>query len=156
MEYELYHHGIKGMKWGIRRTPAQLGHYIKKRKTAKKRKAALEKARQTKAANAKAAAERQKKLEAGRLSPKKMTDKELQDKINRLELEKKYKDALKDASMSRSRGRRFAEKFMDSAVDKLAENGTADIVAQAFKHFAAQGVNKLIGTEAVYANNKKK
>lgn len=22
----LYHHGIKGMKWGIRRTPAQLGH----------------------------------------------------------------------------------------------------------------------------------
>ena len=23
---ELYHHGIKGMKWGIRRTPQQLGH----------------------------------------------------------------------------------------------------------------------------------
>lgn len=23
---ELYHHGIKGMKWGIRRTPEQLGH----------------------------------------------------------------------------------------------------------------------------------
>ena len=23
---ELYHHGVKGMKWGVRRTPAQLGH----------------------------------------------------------------------------------------------------------------------------------
>lgn len=23
---EIYHYGIKGMKWGIRRTPAQLGH----------------------------------------------------------------------------------------------------------------------------------
>lgn len=23
---ELYHYGVKGMKWGIRRTPAQLGH----------------------------------------------------------------------------------------------------------------------------------
>lgn len=30
MEYELYHHGIKGMKWGIRRTPAQLGRLTKK------------------------------------------------------------------------------------------------------------------------------
>lgn len=24
--YELTHHGIKGMRWGVRRTPAQLGH----------------------------------------------------------------------------------------------------------------------------------
>ncbi len=27
---ELYHHGVKGMKWGIRRTPQQLGHKIEK------------------------------------------------------------------------------------------------------------------------------
>ena len=26
---ELYHYGIKGMKWGVRRTAAQLGHFIK-------------------------------------------------------------------------------------------------------------------------------
>ncbi len=25
---ELYHHGIKGMKWGVRRTAAQLGHRV--------------------------------------------------------------------------------------------------------------------------------
>lgn len=29
---ELYHHGVKGMKWGVRRTPEELGH---KKKVAK-------------------------------------------------------------------------------------------------------------------------
>ena len=32
---ELYHHGVKGMKWGVRRNPEQLG---RKASTAKKRK----------------------------------------------------------------------------------------------------------------------
>ena len=26
MAEEIWHHGIKGMKWGVRHTPEQLGH----------------------------------------------------------------------------------------------------------------------------------
>lgn len=29
---ELYHHGIKGMKWGVRRSPQQLGHPVSKKR----------------------------------------------------------------------------------------------------------------------------
>ena len=39
MENSLYHHGVKGMKWGVRRTPAQLGHKTtssKKKKVVRK------------------------------------------------------------------------------------------------------------------------
>lgn len=32
---ELYHHGVKGMKWGVRRTPEQLGHRKRKQSISK-------------------------------------------------------------------------------------------------------------------------
>ena len=58
---EMYHHGIKGMKWGIRRTPAQLGHRPAKPTTS------------------------QRKSEM-----KKMSDTELRNRINRIQMEKQY------------------------------------------------------------------
>lgn len=35
MDYILMHHGILGQKWGVRRTPEQLGHYRSKKKNNK-------------------------------------------------------------------------------------------------------------------------
>ena len=58
---ELYHHGVKGMKWGVRRTPAQLGHKPSKLTTS------------------------QRKSEM-----KKMSDTELRNRINRIQMEKQY------------------------------------------------------------------
>ena len=33
---ELYHYGVKGMKWGVRRSPVQLGHDVRQKRLAKK------------------------------------------------------------------------------------------------------------------------
>ena len=157
---ELYHYGILGMKWGIRRTPAQLGHRIKQRKVEKQRKENLAKAR-------KARAERQKKLKSGKLKPKEMTDAELQKAIQRLELEKKYMDAQRDAS-SQNKGKTFASKYGGQLVDKLITNVGIDLVTQVAKSAGAKGIDDIIDKintkipegknkmESVYANNKKK
>ena len=37
MNNELYHHGILGQKWGVRRTPEQLGHRKEQREVLKNR-----------------------------------------------------------------------------------------------------------------------
>lgn len=68
---ELYHHGIKGMKWGVRRTRAQLGYSSSPRKTKKQ---------------AQKVSSKQQRKEA----IKKMSDAELRSRINRIQMERQY------------------------------------------------------------------
>lgn len=173
MEYEIYHSGVKGMKWGVRRyqnadgslTAAgkkrrSLGEVIRDHQIAKKRKAALEKARQTKIANKQAAEKRAKDIEAGKIKPKDMTEAELNARISRLNLEKTYTDAIRNSKQT-TMGSRFTSKFKESLVDKLADNVGADLISQVAKSFGAEAINavaqKIVpGSEKVFANNKKK
>lgn len=72
---ELYHYGIKGMKWGVRRTPAQLGH-----KTSKKKNETRGWSKDAKRAHA-----------IEKKSVKQMSNQELKQLNQRVELESNYK-----------------------------------------------------------------
>lgn len=164
----LEHHGVKGMKWGFRRYQNRdgsltaegkqrrsVGQVVKDYRTNSVRKKNLAKARAARVEKQKATEQRKKDLEAGKISAKKMTDDELIARIARLELEKKCRELERD-TQSYTRGKRFVNKFLDSTVDKVADNAMADVVAQALKVGTTKMVNKAVGAEVVYTNNKKK
>lgn len=119
-EYELYHHGIKGQKWGVRRTAAQLGHRIAGaasktgkvlykggkaigRGTSKVGKAAV-KATATKVEQVHAENKEKhyyKKLHKKKLSQ--MTDQEIKDLTNRVKKEAELKDAKYESKVQNAR-----------------------------------------------------
>ena len=165
---ELMHYGRKGMKWY-----QSIYGAAKKANRKRKRKKALKKARQVRAAQKKQAEEakraeavRKKRFETGKLRADEMTKEELEYSIARLKLEQEYNSYIKSPNgiSARDRGRRFTNKFIDSTVDKLADNVGADLMAQTAKVFATKLVNEFIDAKVgeannqggVYTNNKKK
>lgn len=91
---ELYHHGIKGMKWGVRRTPAQLGHDtggVDLQKTKKKVDAANTIVNETRNINNNVSKKQSKKVQKQKMAEVKlMSDKELRERVNRLNMEQQY------------------------------------------------------------------
>lgn len=138
----LAHYGVLGMKWGVRRTAAQLGNHIRGKRAQAKRKQSLAKARATREKNRKAAAKRQKLLDKGLLSPKKMTDTELKAKIERLNLEKEFKKSMAEA---RGDG---GKKYMTDILKKIGENTLTNLGTQAATHIVGEAINKVAGVSS--------
>ena len=108
---ELYHHGIKGMKWGVRRyqnsdgtlTPAGKKRYDKQVRASRK---ADVKNRRT------------------------LSDSEIEQKIKRLESEKKLKNLTEE---DLSPGRKAASDILKSAGNKVLTAAAAGAAAYAVK-----------------------
>lgn len=175
---ELMHYGRKGMKWGqhIFGDKSESSGSSTKKETAKSEPSAGRKAvdsmvekrkiRKTQKAAKKSAEEAAKKAaeEAAKKSaeetakkaavkPKQkpiseMTDEELSVAIARLELEKKYKEAVAYHNPHQGKAKKF--------VDKVLERSGEQLVTQVVNYYGAKALNKAIGEEAIFANNKKK
>ena len=145
MDNELYHHGVKGMKWGVRKTPVRSSSGT----TRKRKSNALSLFKKKKATR---------KVSSANSSPsqtksiKDMSDDELERKIERARLEQKYLELNPETV---SRGRRIAKSVKDDMIVPAA----VDIGKQVAKSIMANVVNKVLSLEGdnkVYANNKKK
>ena len=135
---ELYHYGIKGMKWGVRRTAEQLGHTVKSVKSVYDSHKAKKRAK-------KEAAKAKKRSKI--TNPKKLTTEELNARIKRLQLEKDYNDLVKDTDSTR-KGKNFV---MD-----ILETSGKNLLTQVTNHYGAKTLNKVIGEDVIFANNKRK
>lgn len=125
-EDELYHHGVKGMKWGQH-------IFGKKARTARKRKRVLKKARVEKAKQKKISEQRRKDFEAGKIKPKDMTIEELYEYKAKLALQKDVYDLKsQNAAKTVKAGRRvvgdLASKGLKAGIEEGVKNGTADLV----------------------------
>lgn len=148
---ELYHHGVIGMKWGVRRYKNKDGSLINKKRKASSstldRKPAVNKKTKTKAKTKESSKPKTAKPKKKRLSE--MTDAEINERLERMTLEKKYRDAQRD-EMAQSRGKNFAMNCLES----IGKNVIVNLGTQAGNHIVGNAINRLAGVSSDDANKR--
>ena len=143
MENELYHFGIKGMRWGVRRYQNPDGSLTNAgKKRLKKGQTSNEETDSSNKPSTKSSSTK---------TVKEMSDDELSQAITRLQLEEKYK-SLSPKNVSKGK------KFVDTVANDVLKPAAIDIGKQVAKSLMVKGVNSLVKDESlkVYTNNKKK
>lgn len=166
MNDELYHYGILGMRWGVRRYQKKDGTLTNSGKKRYDKEMERLKAEEKVIKNKKRTQSKLETLEAKRKSVeelkknsnkpkeksvKEYSDAELREIVNRLQLEKQYKDlSPKQVSIGKTVVNRIAKNVVVPAAEEMGK--------QVVKSLMTKEINKYIDNDdlKVFTNNKKK
>lgn len=166
MNDELYHYGVLGMRWGVRRYQKKDGTLTNSGKKRYDKEMERLKAEEKIIKNKNRTQSKLEKLEAKRKSVeelkknlnkpkeksvKEYSDAELRERVNRLQLEKQYKDlSPKQVSIGKTVVNRIVKNVVVPAAEEMGK--------QIVKSLMTKEINKYIDNDdlKVFTNNKKK
>lgn len=118
MNNELYHYGVLGMRWGVRRYQNKDGTLT-----------AAGKKHSSKNENDQVKKKTSSSSESDKKTSSIMSDDELRKAVNRLQLEKQYRDLYKELNPKQvSLGKKFVDKVLAPALTETAKNITKDML----------------------------
>ena len=145
---ELYHHGIKGQRWGIRRFQNKDGTLTK----AGQRRAAKLEAEYEKVTGNKVFSSSSSSKSSGKKNIKNMTDDELIERTNRLNAERNYMEAQKNHISAQTQLSSLQPKQTNKGKE-LVKEVFDDVIKPAAKNVGKQYLEKML-KEATGINSK--